>query len=95
MFRFYLGDKFGEKHISWDSIPPEMRNRFNACSIDPCVDKRLQVRLDEKALRFFFYDGSEASGVVAEEYYKEIFSISLTNKKETGYDRIKKCSCAI
>lgn len=86
MFRFYLGDKFGEKHISWDSIAPEMRNRFNACSIDPCVDKRLQVRLDEKALRFFFYDGPDVSGVVAEEYYKEIFSISLTNKKETGYD---------
>lgn len=85
MFELTLYDKFKQKGLSVDSIAPEMRNRFNARFNNPEIDNRLQVRLDEKAIRFFFYDASDMKTIL-EDRYKEVATVSLTYRKETGQD---------
>ena len=58
MFKFTLYDKFRQRGISPDVIPPEMRNRFDAIfeemdSSSLSLDRKLQVRFDEQVIRFF------------------------------------------
>jgi len=89
MFVFALGEKYKAKGLSSDAIAANMRNRFNFLCEEGMLQDCLQVRFGEKAVRFFFYDKAEAdngNGVVVEEHYKEVASISLTNRKETGHD---------
>lgn len=85
MFQFTLYDRFKQKGLSLDLISPEMRNRFNARFHDQSIDNRIQVRLDARAVRFFFYDHSDTESIL-EDKYKEVASVSLTNRKETGQD---------
>ena len=89
MFVFTLGEKYKAKGLSSDAIAPNMRNRFNFLCEEAMLHDRLQVRFAEKAVRFFFYDidkADDGKGIVVEEHYKEVASISLTNRKETGHD---------
>lgn len=91
MFKYTLSEKFRQKGLSPAAISSEMRNRFDAhfgtCGGISSLNNRLQVRLDTKAIRFFFYTGeSTGETVLPEEKYKEIISISLTHVKETGLD---------
>lgn len=91
MFKFTLYDKFRQRGISPDVIPPEMRNRFDAIfeemdSSSLSLDRKLQVRFDEQVIRFFYYTEDINEDVLLEKNYKEVASISLTNVKETGHD---------
>ena len=89
MFVFALGEKYKAKGIASDAIAPNMRNRFNFLSEEKMIQNRLQVRFGEKAVRFFFYDkypAEDGIDVIVEEHYKEVASVSLTNRKETGHD---------
>lgn len=89
MFKFTLLDKFRQRGISPDAISPEMRNRFDAIFENKCensLDRKVQVRLNEKIIRFFFYTGDVDEDVLLEKNYVEIASISLANEKETGHD---------
>ena len=88
MFVYALGDKYKSKGIPLDAIGPEMRNRFVFLSKEEGTRNCLQIRLSEKAIRFFYYDRAEnkAEDVVIEKHYKEVASVSLTNRKEAGQD---------
>lgn len=91
MFKCTIVEKYKAKGLPVDDIAPEMRNRFNAMFGNSKLDGRFQVRLDERALRFFYYDyyakdEKMTEPVIIEEYYKEVASVSLTNRKETGQD---------
>lgn len=88
MYKFTLTDKFRQRGVSPDAISPEMRNQFDAIFSESgsTLDRKIQVRLDEKVIRFFYYLEDVNEDVLIEKNYKEIASISLTNVKETGYD---------
>lgn len=89
MFKFTLSEKFKQRGVSPDAISPEMRNRFDAFFNEngaSDLDRRIQVRLDETVIRFFFYKDNTNADVLIEDKYQEIASISLNNVKETGYD---------
>lgn len=89
MFKFTLSDRFRQRGISPEAISPEMRNRFDAFFNEngaSILDRRVQVRLDETVIRFFFYKDNIDADVLIEDKYQEIASISLNNVKETGYD---------
>lgn len=84
MFKLTLSDKFRQKGISLDAISSEVYNCFVALIEN--LDCRIHVRLDENAVRFFYYMGNPDHDVLVEEKYKKIASISLNDKKETGND---------
>lgn len=86
MFKFSLSDKLKQQGISPDIIPPELRNRFDAHFGTSPLNGRVQVRLDPKAVRFFYYTGDLNGPVLVEDKYKEIVTISLSFVKETGFD---------
>ena len=86
MFIYTLSRKFRQRGLSPDTIQPEMRNRFDIIINDNILDCKIQVKLEEKVVRFFYYKGSVDKDLLIEEKYKEIASISLSNKKETGHD---------
>ena len=56
MFKCTIVEKYKAKGLPVDDIAPELRNRFNAMFGNSKLDGRFQVRLDERALRFFYYD---------------------------------------
>lgn len=89
MFSFTTTQKFRAAGVSPDMILPTAKNRFEGLFSNqngrPILEGRLQVRLNEKAIRFFFYEDKNKSPEI-ESKYKEIVSISLTDVKETDYD---------
>ena len=86
MFKFTLSSKFRQNGLSPDAILPEMRNRFDVIWDIDYLDRKVQVRLDEKVVRFFYYIDDVNVDLLIEEKYKEIASISLSSVKETGQD---------
>ena len=90
MFKYTLSDKFRQRGVSPDAIYNAMRNRFDALFdeddvVEPVLNHRIQVRLDERVVRFFYYAG-EINNTLLEEKYQRIASISLSDVKETGFD---------
>ena len=86
MFSFTLSEKFKAKGLPSDLISPALRNRYDAIFSEPKLDRRIQVRLGETAIRFFIYTGELDENLSVEEKYVEIASISLTDVKETDRD---------
>ena len=93
MFKYTLTEKYRKKGLPPDAIPAKMHDRFDAIFEKKYGESflnlkgRIQVRLAENAVRFFFYDGDpEYDDVLIEERYQEIAYISLIDKKETGND---------
>ena len=86
MFKFTLSNKYRQRGLSPDTILPEMCNRFDIIFNDNIIDRKIQVRLDEKVVRFFYYIDDVDKDLLIEEKYQEIASISLSDKKETGQD---------
>lgn len=95
MFSFTLTQKFRAEGVSPDMIMPTEKSRFDGLFSNkdgkPILQGRLQVRLNEKAIRFFFYEENSEekdrdTRCKIESSYKEIFSISLRDNKETDFD---------
>lgn len=86
MFIFTLPRTFHSKGVTSDLIPPASRNRFDGLFGQRYLDGRLQVRLQENAIHFFYYQGGINDPLKVEKWYKEIASISLTDVKETEHD---------
>lgn len=90
MFSFTLSQQFKAAGISSDMILPASKNRFDGLFLGqngkPILDRRLQVRLNDQTIRFFFYQGEDTNDPLIEKDYKEIGSISIRDEKETDYD---------
>lgn len=89
MYKFTLSDRCRQRGVLPDVISLEMYNRFEVLFNKECdgaiLNERIQVRLDDNAVRFFYYIG-EINEIRIEDNFKEIASISLAEIKETDHD---------
>ena len=87
MFSYTLHQRSLSKGVSPDAIPPSAKNQFDSLSNGhSSLNGRLQVRLNDKVIRFFYYLGKDLQEPRIERMYKEVASISLTDSKETDND---------
>ena len=71
-----------------DRIPDAMKNRFSMVFGDKALDYRLQVKISERQIRFYYYDhdyeGWDSNIVKDNDYFKEVGFVTLSRPKDTG-----------
>ena len=97
MFTFDAIEKSLYKGISPDCVPDAIKNRFSMVLGCDALDNRLQVKISQRQIRFFYYDHDygkdldgkdkwNPNGVKDNDYFKEVGFITLTRAKDTGND---------
>lgn len=97
MFTFDAIEKSLYNGISPDCVPDAIKNRFSMVFGCDALDNRLQVKISQRQIRFFYYDHDygkdqdgkdkwNPNGVKDNDYFKEVGFITLTRAKDTGND---------
>jgi hypothetical protein len=92
MFIFDAIEKSLCQGVSPDRISDAIKNRFSMVFGRKALDNRLQVKISERQIRFFFYDHDygekewDPNGIQNNDYLKEIGFITLTRRKDAGND---------
>lgn len=89
-------DAIEKSLYSWaspDRVPDAIKNRFSMAFGSPALDNRLQVKISESQIQFFYYDHDylewNPNGVQDNDYFKEVGFVTLTSPKDIGNDILK------